>query len=336
MLDWLERLCADDTTTGREDQGLPALRELSSSLGARIETFEIAPGRHNVLASWGEPRLVFSTHLDTVPPFLPPRREKGLLRGRGACDAKGQIAAHFAVIRALLEAGERRLAWLGVVGEETDSIGAKRALELTPRFRATRAIINGEPTGNVLGTGQRGVLHLKLATRGVAAHSGTPERGRSAVWPLLEWIERVRGLPTGVDAELGPEIWNLGLLSAGSAPNVVPAQAEAHIFVRALPESDFEQRVRALAPEESSVEVLTSTPPDRYPSVPGHPHGIVPFGSDAPRLRELVPSRTIALVGPGRIELAHSEQEHITEQELTQGFARLHALARHFLGEPAS
>jgi acetylornithine deacetylase len=324
MLDGLEHLCADDTTTGHEDRGLGALRELLEDAGADVETFEVERGRHNVLATWsGAPRLLLSTHLDTVPPYLPPRRNGDVLAGRGACDAKGQIVAQLAAVRALLAAGHTDLAWLGVVGEETDSIGAERALLLAPRLRSLRAAIDGEPTRNVLATGQRGSLQLRLRARGIAAHSGTPERGRSAIWSLLEWLERLREVPQARDEELGPELWNLGRIQGGEAPNVVPAGAEAVLFVRSLPGSRFLEDVRGLAPADAEVEVVAQTEPERFPHVPGFPHAPVPFGSDAPRLRRLVPSGAVALVGPGDIELAHSPEELFTGAELEAGRALL-------------
>lgn len=331
LLDRTEALCRADTTTGREDHGLPTLRSLLRELGAAIELQEVATGRHNVLATWGTPRLLFSTHLDTVPPFLPPRRQGDLLSGRGTCDAKGQIAAQLGAIAALLARGHAGFAWLGLVGEETDSVGAVAAVDLQPRFTTCVAAINGEPTENQLATGQRGALQLRLATKGVAAHSGMPERGRSAIWPLLDWLETLRQLPEVSDPELGPEVWNLGLLQGGSAPNVIPAAAEAVLFARTLPDSHFLADVKRLAPPDAVVEQLSYTPPERFPQVPGFPHAAVPFGSDAPRLRRLVPGQRVALCGPGSIAVAHTVDERITGTELAAGAARLMALAETML-----
>jgi acetylornithine deacetylase len=329
MLDRLQAQCAHDTTTGREDEGLPELRALLAELGADVELQEVAPDRHNVFARWSaSPRLLFSTHLDTVPPYLPPRRSGALLHGRGACDAKGQAVCQLAAIRDLLAAGRTDVAWLGVVGEETDSIGAQAAAaHFAPHCRALVAVVDGEPTDNLLATGQRGALQLRLRTRGVPAHSGTPELGRSAIWPLLEWLQRLRALPSRADPELGPEIWNLGLLRGGEAPNVVPAAAEATLFVRALPGCELAAAARSLAPQDGDVEVVSETPPDRFPALPGFGRAPVPFGSDAPRLRRLAPGGTVALVGPGSIRLAHSPDERIDGRELADGLDLLLRLA---------
>lgn len=345
MLDRLEALCAVDTTTGREDAGLPALLAVLRELGAEVALQRVASGRSNVLATWGEPELVFSTHVDTVPPHLPPRvvvdGARAELRGRGACDAKGQVACQLAAIRALLREGVagpglHGVAWLGVVGEETDSDGARHAAATLPPFRAARALVNGEPTGGRLATGQRGALQLALHTTGVAAHSGTPERGRSAIWPLLDWLARLRELPRRGDATLGDEIWNLGLLEGGEASNVVPAHARAQLFVRSVPGSDFLERARALAPPagagDGRVEVLARSDPHRFPALPGFEAAPVPFGSDAPRLAALVPGGAVALAGPGSILLAHTVDERITTDELSAGLSLNLRLARHLLG----
>jgi len=331
LLDRTEALCRADTTTGREDHGLPALRALLRELGAAIELQEVAPGRHNVLATWGVPRLLFSTHLDTVPPFLPPRRQGDLLAGRGSCDAKGQITAQLGAIQALLARGHSGFAWLGLVGEETDSIGAIAAADLATRFATCAGVVNGEPTENKLATGQRGALQLRLRMKGLAAHSGTPERGRSAIWPLVDWLQRLRELETAADPELGPEVWNLGTLLGGGAPNVIPAHAEAHLFVRSLPDSQFLARARALAPPDGDVDELSFTPPERFPRLAGFDHAAVTFGSDAPRLRRLVPGQRVALCGPGSITVAHTLEERITGTELASGCDLLVAVAETML-----
>ncbi len=336
LLDRTEALCRADTTTGREDHGLPALRSLLRELGGAIELQEVAPGRHNVLATWGVPRLLFSTHLDTVPPFLPPRRQGDLLSGRGTCDAKGQIAAQLGAIATLLQRGHGGFAWLGVVGEETDSIGAIAAQDFAPRLQTCVAAVDGEPTRNMLATGQRGTLQLRLSTKGKAAHSGTPELGKSAIWPLLDWLQQLRELPGREDAELGPEVWNLGALRGGGAPNVIPADAEAILMVRALPDSEFEALARELAPPEGNLERVSFTPPERFQRLPGFEHTTVTFGSDAPRVRRLVGGQQVVLCGPGDIRVAHTLDEHITGADLAAGCDRLVAVAETLLrGTPA-
>ena len=330
-LAWLLRLCAADSSSGREDAVLPALQEILRELGAELHEQPVAAGRTNLLASWGTPRVLFSTHLDTVPPFLPPRREAEALHGRGSCDAKGQIVAQLAAVEALLGEGRDGFAWLGVVGEETDSAGAQVALALAPRFGALQVLINGEPTEGRLATGQRGIQHWRLCCEGKAAHSGSPELGVNATWPLLDWLQRLREEPLPADPELGAELWNLGLLRAGKALNVVPDHAEADLFVRSLPGSSLGARIQALRPPTGRAELLLNEPPDRYPEIPGFPRACMPFGSDLPRLRDLVPSRTAVLAGPGTITVAHTDHEHLRHTDLEAGIDLNRRLALHFL-----
>ncbi len=327
----LEALCACDSTSGGEDAMLPALLGLLHALGAEVLEQPVALGRTNVLATWGRPRVLFSTHLDTVPPYLPPRREGGVLFGRGTCDAKGQILAQLGAVRRLLAEGAEGLAWLGVVGEETDSAGARAALGLADRLGDLRALVNGEPTELKLATGQRGAQHLCLACAGRGAHSGSPERGHDAAWPLLDWLQRLRALPGRTDPELGPEVWNLGLLQAGEALNSVPAAARAELLVRPVPGSTFLADACRLAPPEGTLEVRLDEPPDRYPVIPGFAFAPMPFGSDAPTLRALVPDRTVVLAGPGSIAVAHTLDEHLALADLAAGVDLNHRLAQQFL-----
>jgi len=329
----LRRLCAQETTSGREDAGLPELRALLQELGATVVEQPVSEGRTNVLALWGRPKVLFSTHLDTVPPHLPLRLEGETFHGRGACDAKGQVAAQLGAVKTLLAEGREGLAWLGVVGEETDSAGAVAALDLANRLRELRVLVNGEPTDLKLATGQRGAQHLHLHCAGLAAHSGSPELGRDATWPLLDWLQRLREQPRPVDPELGPEVWNLGLLRAGEALNSIPASAEARLMVRTLPGSAFVEEARRLAPPEGSVALTLDEAPDRFPEIPGFERAPMPFGSDAPTLRVLVPDRTVVLAGPGSIRVAHTLEERLTLAELEAGVALNRRLALHFLGD---
>ncbi len=332
MRQWLLRLCEVDSTSGREDAMLPLLRELlAEDLGAEVLEQEVSLNRTNVLATWGRPKVLFTTHLDTVPPFLPPRLEENAIWGRGTCDAKGQIMAQLEAIRTLLKEGIQGLGWLGVVGEETDSAGAIQALGLVDRLPDLRGLVDGEPTGCRLATGQRGILHLCLRSHGRAAHSGSPELGRSAIFPLLDWLQALRGGAPSVDEELGPEVWNLGLIEGGESLNTVPADAEAQLFVRTLPDSTFYNRVKALQPPDAEVEVRLSEPPDRYPRLPGFEYAPMPFGSDAPRLRALVPDGTVVLAGPGSITVAHTLEEHLSFHDLAEGVELNRRLALHFL-----
>lgn len=330
----LLELCADDTTTGREDAGRAALERMLRELGATIRPQEVASGRTNLLATFGDPRrarVLFSTHLDTVPPYFAPSRRDDSIVGRGSCDAKGQVVAHLETIRRLLASGTDAIAWLGVIGEETDSIGAQRALELAPSLPSLEVVIDGEPTDNQLATGQRGIVQVTLECDGVPAHSGRPEKGRSAIHDLIDWLNRLRASESPVDPELGPEVFNIGVIAGGGALNVIPAHAEAKIMARTVPGSDFAARVARLAPESGRSVVFHETPFDRFPRVGAFPRAAVPFGSDAPRLRKLAKDGVVVLVGPGSIDVAHTDHEFLALEDLERGIDLLGSIARYFL-----
>jgi acetylornithine deacetylase len=332
---WTLSLCAIDSTTGQEAHLLPLLMERFRAMGARVQLQPVEGGRCNVLALWGNPRIVFSTHLDTVPPYIAPRREGDRLWGRGTCDAKGILATMAEAIRILLHAGTRDIAFLGVVGEETDSLGARLALELEDTLSGVEAVINGEPTGNQLAQGQKGSLHLRLRCRGKAAHSGTPEEGVNAAFPMLDWISAIRGLALPVDPRLGPELWNLGTLRAGQGINIVPDESEAALFARTVPGSSFLEDVLRLRPERGEAEVIFERAPEYFPAVDGFPTAPVPFGSDAHTLRNLAQDRFIAMTGPGSIRVAHTGEEHLDLAEALAGATQYLDLARFLLARPA-
>ena len=326
----LPQLCALDSTTGQEAGILPALLPALAAMGARVELREIAPDRCNVLATWGEPKILYSTHLDTVPPFLPSRWEGDAFFARGACDAKGQIVAQ---LLAILELREQGVAWLGVAGEETDSLGAQDALFWRDRFRSCRALVNGEPTELKVATGQRGVQNLLLSCAGRAAHGGSPELGHNAILDLLDWLQALRAIPLGTDPDLGPEVWNLGTIQGGSAVNIVPAHAQAQVNLRTVRGSAFLAAAERLRPAQGELEVQVDEPPCLYPALEGFERAFMPFGSDAPALRELIPDRTAVLAGPGSIRVAHTRDEHLTMTDLLAGAELNLRLARHFLQE---
>ena len=327
----LRSLCALDSTSGREAELLPVLVPALTARGARVDVRQLAPGRCNVLATWGEPRVLFSTHLDTVPPFLPPRLEGDTLFGRGSCDAKGQMVAQWLAVDRLLAEGRTGFAWLGVAGEETDSIGAAQAHHWADRLTGCRALINGEPTELKLAAGQRGVENLLLSCAGRAAHGGSPELGHSAILDLLDWLEGMRRLPLMRDPELGPEVWNLGTIQGGSAVNIVADRAEALLNLRTVPGSGFRAALEALRPAQGELRVVLADPPCRFPDIPGFDRAPMPFGSDVPQLRGLIPDGTVVLAGPGSISVAHTEREHLSLADLRAGIELNHKLALHFL-----
>jgi len=329
-LDFLAELCATYTPAGREAAVLPVLEAELRRLGASVELFRLGEGRSNILATWGEPRILFTTHLDVVPPEIPlMRMDDGGVRGRGACDAKGQIAAQLAAIELLLDRGVSALAWLGVAGEESDSIGAAAAAaspELARRFAGLRAIVNGEPTNCVLASGQKGFRLIRLSCEGKAAHGATPELGENALLSLLDWIGAARKAEGASDPELGSEAWNLGTLSGGRAANVVPDRAEAQLTLRTVPGGRIAAALEDARPARGKLEVLVDESWARFEAPESFPSAPVPFGSDLPALRELAPKAAAILAGPGRAELAHTGIEELSAAEMAAGIDLFRAL----------
>jgi acetylornithine deacetylase len=334
-LDFLGKLCATYTPAGREAALLPMLETEFKRLGAKTRISPLGEGRANILATWGEPLVLFSTHIDVVPPELPVRVTERGAEGRGACDAKGQIAAQLAAIELLLAEGIDGVAWLGVAGEESDSIGAAASLELGMLFSDCRAIVVGEPTDCALALGQKGFVRARLSCEGKTAHGATPELGDNAIMALLDWIAAIRAAegasdPSPEGARLGREAWNLGLVSGGQASNVVPDYAEAELTLRTVPGGRLRSAMEAARPERGKIAILVEDGWDYFDAPTGFPTTNVPFGSDLPVMRRIAPRAAAILAGPGRASLAHTGVEELTKEELSAGIALFRKLGLHY------
>ncbi len=228
----------DSVTPNEERVGL-FLQEYLAGLATRfhgtVEKIEVEPHRSNIFVQFGEvPVVTLSTHMDTVPPYFASGEDDQFVTGRGACDTKGIIASMIHAAEQLLEAGERNFGLLFVVGEERNSAGALYAAQ---HPRGSRFLINGEPTGNKLALGSKGALRYEITARGRMAHSAYPELGESAILKLLDVLESVRNVKLPVDDVLGPSTLNIGTISGGRAPNVIPDEARAEIFIRLVGDS---------------------------------------------------------------------------------------------------
>jgi acetylornithine deacetylase len=290
------------------------LSKLASRSGGRTERIEVEAGRWNVFTAWGEPIVTLSTHMDTVPPFFPSREDDEFIWGRGACDAKGIIAAMAAAGERLLSEGTRNFGLLFVVGEERNSAGAEVAAS-SPR--GSRYLINGEPTESKLALASKGVLRFELVARGRMAHSAYPELGESAIEMLLDALEAIRKVPLPKDALLGQSTMNIGTISGGHAPNVIADAASAAVMVRLVgdPEPIREAYTRA-AGKRAQLNEIVCIPAMRFASVDGLPTSVVSFATDIP-----VFGRTWGeplLFGPGSIHVAHTSEERISKRELTE------------------
>jgi acetylornithine deacetylase len=304
-----------ETPTGSEQPAIDLLEGMLQRAGYHTVRQPVSSGRDNLYAYRELPELVFSTHVDTVPPHLPLVEDEVAIRGRGACDAKGLAAAMVAASERLAAAGERRIGLLFLVGEENGSDGARAAADFGPRGRF---LINGEPTENRLSVGQKGTLRVDLTATGRAAHSAYPEDGSSAIAALLDTIERIRRLPLPRDPLLGPSTLNLGLIDGGVAPNVVPPLASAQLLVRTVePTGPLRTAIREQLAEGVSVAFPVELPfhkAGRSPS--GWDTTVVSYASDLPFLSAWGDGYQM---GPGTIRVAHTSQEHILKADLLRG-----------------
>ena len=314
-------LISIDSTTGREGEaGQWLCRELAQ-LGYTVVEQRVSDGRANVFATIAPPVVVFSTHYDCVPPFFASRVENGRLYGRGACDAKGILAAQVAAAERLRASGERRVGLLFVVGEERGSDGAAVA-NAAPG--GSRFLINGEPTDNRLGTGTRGVLRLRLRASGRAAHSAAPQEGESAIDKLIDALMALRAIPLPANADLGSTYYSVGLIEGGIAPNVISPSATAEVLFRTV--GPVEEILRVVQPLDRLVtsEEILRVPVVKLHTVPGFPTAAFPFTTDVPFLDRW---GTPLLFGPGSFLVAHTRDEHLDLAEMEQAIESYQRLA---------
>lgn len=331
---WIRTLCdwvAIPSITGAEGDYGDALARRAVALGLSVERQELAPGRFNVLARAGRPRVVLCTHLDTVPPYVALREDRERVHGRGSCDAKGPAVAMLAAVERLLASGEDRVGLLFTVSEETDSAGAvlanaKLAEPWDPAFT-----IVGEPTGLKYVAAGKGTFKAKLRATGVAGHS-SQNVGPSAVHELVRCAHRLLETSWGEHKVLGPGTINVGQISGGVASNVVAAEAHAEIFVRAVEAPDVVRAKveRALGPHVAFDGVAKSTAPLEFVVPPGEEGIGIAFGTDVPYLSRW--GRPL-LMGPGSILDAHTDHEFVEKKDIERAAVAYERAARWALGQ---
>ncbi len=329
------QLCAIESTTYHEGPVGDFLAGFLSRRGWPVEKtpvpqpIEGAPGgpRWNVYAgpAAGNPDLVFSTHMDTVPPYIPFREDEEFMYGRGVSDAKGIIAAQIAAAEALRAEGFR-IGLLFVSGEERDSAGAKAA-NLAPK--GSRYLIDGEPTDNRLALASKGALRAVLRARGKMAHSAYPELGESAVHKLVEVLARLLALDLPVTEDVGPSTLNIGQIQGGYAPNVIADQAEAQVLVRLVGDSaPIRAALLKVAAGLAEIDFTLEIPFVRMRPVPGLPTMIAKFTTDLPQLSNWGEP---LLLGPGNIHVAHTPHEKLAKKELIEAIALYIRVAKQLL-----
>jgi acetylornithine deacetylase len=290
------------------------LEALARRFGGAVERIPVEQDRFNVLATWGNPVVTLSTHIDTVPPFFPSREDAEFIWGRGSCDTKGIIAAMIFAVEQLLIQGKRNIALLFVVGEERNSVGAYAAAK---NPRGSKFLINGEPTENKLALGSKGALRLELVAKGRMAHSAYPELGDSAIEKLLDALQAIRALPLPVDKILGASTVNIGTIAGGRAPNVIPDHAQSEVFIRLVDDGAATRKaVEAAVGDRVELREVLLVPAVHLGSVEGLETTVVAFTTDIPVFGDSWGQPY--LLGPGSINVAHTSEERIPKREIEE------------------
>jgi len=330
-----------DSTSGKEAGLADFLSERLLTSKCRVETFDVGDGTKNLLFSWGEPKVVFCSHLDTVPPYIPPVSDGTAFHGRGSCDAKGQIFSMYEACKVLESEGYEGFGLLLLAGEETGSFGAKAFRVQHP---GAEWVIVGEPTDNCMASASKGTKAFEVTFEGKAFHSGYPQYGLSAVEMFNDFMNALRSIVFPKDDILGDTTWNVGKLVSDNPQNILSDRLTCRVYFRTTFESDVmvsnvmkniagpEAKLRfgrrtvqdgsdivgkdvAQWQKSMSVKALGGDTPTRYETLEGFPMKPVAFGSDAPQLTNF--SRKI-LCGPGSILVAHRPEEHILLSDLTK------------------
>lgn len=304
-----------ESTTGNEGEVADFVYRELGRLGYCASKMQVEGDRCNVLATSPQqagPEVVFSTHMDTVPPFIPSSEDDTKIYGRGSCDAKGIIAAQVAAAERLRREGIY-VGLLFVVGEEKDSLGAKVANQQSP---GCKFLVNGEPTENKTASASKGTLRVEINAKGRMAHSAYPELGESAIDKLLEALNRLKAIKLPSVEGIGPCTVNIGVIEGGRAPNVIPDRARAQLLYRLVGPSDKlrEEIVRTMA-GLATAEFVLEIPFTRLRTLDGLPTMVAAFTTDIPWLGNWGES---LLVGPGSIHVAHTLEERVPKKQLVE------------------
>ena len=288
--------------------------------GSRFNVYAYAPGQP-------QPSITFSTHLDTVPPYIPSSEDSARIYGRGSCDAKGIIAAQIAAAERLRHQGIY-VGLLFVAGEERDSLGAKVANDQAPP--GCKFLVNGEPTENKIALASKGTLRAEVTARGKMAHSAYPELGESAIDKLIAALGRLRAMPLPSDPEVGPCTLNIGLIEGGRAPNVIPDHAHADLLYRLVGSSEQLRRdILATAGQDVEVTFPLELPFLRLRQIDGIAPMIAAFTTDIPKLTKWGEP---LLIGPGSIHVAHTDGEYIEKKQLADAIDLYCQIAKQLAG----
>ena len=319
------------SVTGEEFQIGTSVGELLVRLGYHVELQDVSPERSNIIATTqARPRVVLSTHMDTVPPFIGSKEDEEFIHGRGACDAKGIIAAQVAAAERLRSEGIDQIGLLFTVDEEVTSAGAKIAND-HPIAEVCEFLINGEPTDNRLAIGTKGSLQATISAQGRAAHSAYPEQGESAIEKLLDVLNDIRRVDWPGDDLFGETTCNIGIVAGGTRANVIPDAAQATIQIRLAESSSaikehFERAVAARA----TIDYKSVHDPIQLLTIDGFEQMVARFTTDIPYLSNW--GRAL-LIGPGSILVAHTDDEKVSKSALLNAVDLYANLAKSLLAQ---
>jgi acetylornithine deacetylase len=316
LFDLTKSLMNIPSVSGDEEAVGFYLRDYLRSLGWTVELQAVSENQNNVIAYLNEtPRVFLSTHIDTVPPFIEASEDDEKIYGRGACDAKGIIAAQITAAEQLRKEGIEDIGLLYTVEEERTSSGAKAANQ-HPLAAKCEFMINGEPTDNDLAIGSKGTFRLMIKTDGKAAHSAYPEQGDSAIEKLLDILEDIRHTKFPNDEFFGDTTVNIGTIEGGVALNVIPPQAEAGLAIRlTTPKEPIFEALKNVVRDRGEIEILSCSEPVKMLAVEGFNHKVVRFTTDIPYLTNWGQP---LLLGPGSILVAHTKDEFVLKKDLEE------------------
>jgi len=305
-----------DSTSGNENSVADHLINEYKPEGSVLDVIDIENGKKNLFYKWSNPEIIFCSHFDTVPPYIPPSLSEcgDIIKGRGSCDAKGQIAVMAEVCEKLFESGETNFGLLMLAGEEVGSYGAIAANKV---IKGCKYVIVGEPTENKLIRASKGNILVEFIFYGRSCHSGYPENGDDAVMRMASFIDRLRKYEFPDDEILGKTTFNIGKVNSDNAHNVVSEKAGLKIFFRTTKATHdlIKEIVHLLADDNTEVNFKYGDRPMDFVTVDGFDTGVVSYGSDAPELYNL---GECLLYGPGSILDAHTENEFVNISDMNK------------------
>ena len=343
-IEFFYKILNNDSTSGKEAELADMLSVEFAAHGRKVELFEVGDGTKNLLVSWGSPKLIFCTHLDTVPPYIAPYSDDAVIRGRGTCDAKGQLFAMWEACKQLEANGSSNFGLLLLAGEETGSFGAKAFRDQHP---GAEWLVVGEPTDNCMASAAKGTKSFEVTFEGKAFHSGYPENGISAVELFNDFMNALRSIRFPKDELLGDTTFNVGKLVSDNPQNILSEKLTCRVYFRTTFESDEmvcnvmknmagpDAKLRFGRPRvqdgsdivakevaqwqrSMTVKAFGGDSPTRFEVLPGFETKPVSFGSDAPQLNNFEHK---ILCGPGSILVAHRPEENIAISDLEQATA---------------